>query len=76
MPSAPRPGPYSPPTVGRQELRIGLSLAVDWRVGGPIYLVGTIGLLSLVVHLVAIGGTGVENDYKGVKLTTQAYYKR
>ena len=76
MPGAPGPGPYSPPTVGRQELRMGLSSAVDWRVGGPICLAGTIGLLSLVVYLVAIGGTGVENNCKGIKLTAQACYKR
>ena len=76
MPSAPGPGPYSPPTVGRQELRIGLSSAVNWRMGGPICLAGTIGLLSLVVHSVAIGGIEVENDHMGVELTTQARYKR
>ena len=55
---------------------MGLSSAVNWRVGGPICLAGTIGLLSLVVHLVAIGGTGVENNRKGVELTAQAHYKR
>ena len=38
--------------------------------GGPICLVGTIGLLSLFVYLVAVGGMGVGNDYKGIKLTT------
>ena len=69
MPGAPKPGPYGPPTVGRHELRTGLSSAVDWRVGGPICLAGTIGLLSLFVRLVAIGGTGVENDREGVELT-------
>ena len=49
---------------------------VDWRVGGPICLAGTIGLLSLFVCLVAIGGMGVGNDCKGIKLTAQAYYER
>ena len=44
--------------------------------GGPICLAGTIGLLSFFVYLVAVGGTGVENDYKGVKLTAQARYER
>ena len=44
--------------------------------GGPICLAGTIDLLSLFVCLVAIGGIGVENDYKGVELTAQAYYER
>ena len=43
--------------------------------GGPIYLTGTIGFAEFV-YLVAIGGIGVENNYKGIKLTTQAYYKR
>ena len=49
---------------------------VNWRVGGPICLTGTIGLLSLFVCSVAVGGIGVENNCKGVKLTAQAYYKR
>ena len=44
--------------------------------GGPICLTGTVGLLNLFVCLVAIGGTGVGNNCKGIKLTTQAYYKR
>ena len=44
--------------------------------GGPICLTGTIGLLSLFVYLVAIGGIGVGNNYKGIKLTAQAHYKR
>ena len=44
--------------------------------GGPICLTGTIGLLSLFVYLIAIGGIGVGNNCKGIKLTTQAYYDR
>ena len=44
--------------------------------GGPICLAGTIGLLSLFVCLVAVGGIGVENDCKGIKLAAQARYKR
>ena len=44
--------------------------------GGPIYLTGTIGLLNLFVCLVAIGGIGVGNNHKGIKLTIQAYYKK
>ena len=44
--------------------------------GGPICLAGTIGLLNLFVCSVAVGGIGVENDHKGVKLTAQAYYER
>ena len=44
--------------------------------GGPICLAGTIGLLSLFVCLVAVGGTGVENDHKGIKLAAQARYER
>ena len=44
--------------------------------GGPIYLTGTIGLLSLFICLITIGGIGVGNNYKGIKLTIQAYYKR
>ena len=44
--------------------------------GGPIYLTGTIGLLSLFICLIAIGGIGVGNDHKGIKLATQAYYER
>ena len=53
----------------------GSNSAVDWRVGGPICLAGTIGLLSFVC-LVAVGGTGVGNDRKGVELTAQARYER
>ena len=44
--------------------------------GGPIYLAGTIGLLSLFICLVTIGGIGVGNDRKGIKLTAQAHYER
>ena len=44
--------------------------------GGPIYLTGTIGLLSLFICLIAIGGIGVGNIYKGIKVTAQADYKR
>ena len=44
--------------------------------GGPIYLASTIGLLSLFIYLVAVGGTEVGNNYKGIKFTTEAYYKR
>ena len=44
--------------------------------GGPICLTGTIGLLNLFVYLVAIGGIGVGNNYKGIKLTAQAHYNR
>ena len=44
--------------------------------GGPICLAGTVGLLSLFIYLVAIGGMGVGDDYKGIKLTVQAHYKR
>ena len=44
--------------------------------GGPICLASIIGLLSLFVCLVAIGGMGVGNNYKGIKLTAQAYYER
>ena len=54
----------------------GSNSAVDWRVGGPICLAGTIGLLSLFVCLVAVGGTGVGNDREGVELTAQARYER
>ena len=43
---------------------------------GPICLTGTIGLLSLFVCLIAIGGIGVGNDHKGIKLAAQAHYKR
>ena len=44
--------------------------------GGPICLAGTIGLLSLFVCLVTVGGIEVENNYKGIKLTVQARYKK
>ena len=44
--------------------------------GGPIYLIGTMGLLSLFIYLVAVGGIGVGDNRKGIKLTAQAYYKR
>ena len=43
--------------------------------GGPIYLAGTIGFAEFV-YLVTIGGTGVENNYKGIELTAQAHYER
>ena len=44
--------------------------------GGPIYLISTIGLLNLFVCLVAVGGTGAENDRKGIELAAQARYER
>ena len=44
--------------------------------GGPIYLTGTVGLLSLFIYLITVGGIGVGNNYKGIKFTIQAYYKR
>ena len=44
--------------------------------GGPICLIGTVGLLSLFVYLVTIGGIGVGNDCKGIKLTAQAHYEK
>ena len=44
--------------------------------GGPICLAGTIGLLSLFICLVAIGGIEVGNNYKGIKLTAQAHYNK
>ena len=43
---------------------------------GPICLASTIGLLSLFICLIAVGGIGVGNNYKGIKLTIQAYYNR
>ena len=43
---------------------------------GPICLAGTVGLLNLFVCLVAIGGIGVGNNHKGIKLTAQARYER
>ena len=43
--------------------------------GGPICLAGTIGFAKFIC-LVAVGGTGVENNCKGIKLTAQARYKR
>ena len=43
--------------------------------GGPIYLTGTIGFTEFI-YLVAVGGIGVENNYKGIKLAVQAHYKR
>ena len=44
--------------------------------GGPICLAGTIGLLSLFVYLIAVGGIEVENNCKGIEVATQARYKR
>ena len=44
--------------------------------GGPICLTGTVGLLNLFVCLVAVGGIGVGNNRKGIKVTAQAHYKR
>ena len=52
-----------------REVGLGSNLAVNWRVGGPICLTGTIDLLSLFIYLIAIGGIGVGNNYKGIKLT-------
>ena len=43
--------------------------------GGPICLAGTIGFTEFV-YLVAVGGTGVENNCKGIKLAAQARYER
>ena len=43
--------------------------------GGPICLTGTIGFTEFVC-LVTVGGIGVENNCKGIKLAVQAYYKR
>ena len=43
--------------------------------GGPISLAGTIGFTKFI-YLVAVGGIGVENNYKGIKLAAQARYKR
>ena len=43
--------------------------------GGPICLAGTIGFTKFV-YLVTVGGIEVGNNYKGVKLTVQAYYKK
>ena len=59
-----------------REAGSGSNSAVNWRMGGPICLTGTIGLLSLFICLVAIGGTGVGNNRKGIKLTAQAHYER
>ena len=44
--------------------------------GGPICLTGTVGLLSLFIYLITIEGIGIGNNYKSIKLTMQAYYKR
>ena len=44
--------------------------------GGPICLAGAIGLLSLFICLIAIGGIGVENNRKGIKVAAQTLYKR
>ena len=43
---------------------------------GRAYLPSRHHRLAEFVCLVAIGGIGVENNHKGVKLTAQAYYKR
>ena len=43
--------------------------------GGPICLAGTIGFAKFV-YLVTVGGMGVENNHKGIKLAAQAHYKR
>ena len=32
--------------------------------------------LTKFVYLVTVRGIGVENNYKGIKLTVQAHYKR
>ena len=44
--------------------------------GRPICLADTVGLLSLFIYLVAVGGIGVGNNYKGIKLTIQARYEK
>ena len=43
--------------------------------GGPIYLTDTIGFAKFI-YLVAIRGTGVENNCKGIELAAQAYYEK
>jgi len=48
VPGTPKPGPYSPHTVGRQERRVELNSAVSQRVGGPICLGGHCGLAEFL----------------------------
>ena len=57
VPGTPKPGPYGHHSVGRQERRVELSLAVSRRVGGPICLGGHYRLAEFIC-LVAIGGYG------------------
>ena len=71
VPGTPKPGPYSPPSVGRQEHHVELNSAVGQRVGGPICLGGHRGLAEFVC-LVAIGGTGMWNDCEGIELASRA----
>jgi len=71
VPGTPKPGPYSPPSVGRQEHHVELNSAVGQRVGGPICLGGHCGLAEFVC-LVAIGGTGMWNDCEGIELASRA----
>ena len=60
----PKTRPLRPPNC--REVGLGSNSAVNWRVGGPIYLTGTIGLLNLFICLIAIGGIGVGKDRKSV----------
>ena len=66
--------PLQPPNC--KEVGLGLNSTVNWHMGEPICLTGTIGLLSLFICSVTIGGIRVGNNYKGIKLTAQAHYKR
>ena len=73
LPNTLKLGPYGPPTVGRQaqEVKFSGQLAC-----GRAHLPSRHYRLTEFVYLVAVGGMGVENNYKGVKLTAQARYKR
>ena len=73
MPNTLKLGPYGPLTVGRQaqEVEFGGQLAC-----GRAHLPSRHYRLTEFVCSVAVGGTGVENNHEGIKLTAQARYER
>ena len=73
LPSTPKLGPYSPPTVGRQAQEVEFSGQLAYR---RAHLPNRHYRLTKFICSVTVGGIKMENNHKGIKLTTQAYYKK
>ena len=73
LPGTLKLGPYGPPTVGRQAQEVEFG---GWLACRRAHLPGRHYRLAEFVCSVAVGGMGVENDRKGIKLTAQARYER